>query len=408
MLPILLIAQNYYTSTCVFGGTPTVAGSSTLNTNNWIQLNLVVILASFAICGILYALSSLFSVTMREKMRGAAKYEAFQGLICTGIILALIGFSEVSCQVGENMVASSVPIIHISYQDPMQFSEAYLGNLMFTQGLGLFTSIYSESVLLTITGGMSSLLEDMLKELTLTLISLDFSPNLISIFYGFSGAISATYLPLMVVCFGIIFMIYLLLPLIEAIALTVMVPLALVMRSIPFAGPKLRETSDTVLAIAIGFYFILPLAILSNSYIVTWMYTPCTSGGSSFCNPYSQFTAPYQLESVQTSSFFNEQPQAIAPKTTPLGGFTVPFNFLSSAAASQGGISGAIGYMLNTLYGLPQLLIQMSLGVAQYIFQGIVLIGIDLAITLAFAQGLTKGLNSVGKIIGVGPFWGNI
>ena len=60
------------------------------------------------------------------------------------------------------------------------------------------------------------------------------------------------------------------------------------------------------------------------------------------------------------------------------------------------------------MFDIPSVIILYAAKTAQYVFEGIVLIGIDMAIVLAFAQGLTKGLNSAGKMIGTGPFWGNV
>ena len=83
----------------------------------------------------------------------------------------------------------------------------------------------------------------------------------------------------------------------------------------------------------------------------------------------------------------------------------MPISFFSSAASSQGGVFSALGQVLNIMIRIPTYVIEYGLKTAEYMFEGIFLIGLDLAITLAFAQGLTKGLNSVGRMIGVGPFW---
>ena len=123
---------------------------------------------------------------------------------------------------------------------------------------------------MAISANLASVVEEHLTDLVINpFFSISISPDIIGTLFGFSGALSSSFEPLIVVTFGILFMIYLLLPIITALALTVVVPLALIMRSIPFAGPKLRESSDTFMSLAIGFYFILPLAILMNSYIIS-------------------------------------------------------------------------------------------------------------------------------------------
>ncbi len=395
-----------YTGACVFGGTPTGTGS--LNTNNWIQINLLVILLSFSISAVIYALGGIFSASMREKLRGAAKYEAFQGVVSIMIIMVLIGFSAVSCQTGAALTVSSSKIIHTSYQDPMQFAESYIGNLMFTQGLSLFSQIYTESVLLAVNANIASTIEETLEALIYQYVGVSFSAGFVGTLFGFSGALGATFEPMIVVAFGVLFMIYLILPIIEALALTVIVPLALVMRSIPFAGPKLRESSDTFLALAIGFYFILPLAILMNGYIMAWIYSsPCTPG-SSLCNPYIQFTPAYSLQQVSVNNLFNTPPQALTSGSCSFCGLQITSSFFSSGFSQEGGILSGLKAIFEATFDIPQIMVEYSLKTAEYMFEAVVLIGLDLAITLAFAQGLTKGLNAVSRIIGVGPFWGNV
>ncbi len=400
MIPILLQYSNSISSACVFGGTPTPGGS--LNTGGWIQINLLVILLSFSVSAMLYSLSGFFPTSMREKMKGAAKYESFQGIISIFIIIVLMAFSSVTCQIGQTLVASSTQITQTSYQNPIQYSEHYIGNLMFTKGLGLFTQIYSESVLMAISANTADVVEEALSELVIGPMGLSFSPGMVQVLYGFSGAMGSSFLPLIVVAFGVLFIIYLILPIIASLALTVIVPLSIVMRSIPYAGPKLRESSDTFLALAVGFYFILPLTLLMNSYIIAWIY--CTPS-SAFCNPYVQYTAQYQLSNIPTSALFDQNSQVTAP-LGQLGVLKLSSSFFSSSVANQGGFFSVIGDILQIMFAMPSVIMQYGLKTAEYVFEAVFLIGLDLAITLAFAQGLTKGLNSTGRMIGVGPFWG--
>lgn len=402
---LLSIASNSYSSECIFGGSATSGGS--LNTGNWIGINLLVILLSFSIAGVLYSTSNIFPVSTREKMKGAAKFEAFQGLISIVIIIILVAFSSVTCNIGANLVVSSAKITNTTYQNPMQFAESYIGNLMFSQGLGLFSQIYTETVLVAINANLATTIEEAVQSIMLSFFSISFPPSLMGTLYGFSGAFGATFEPIIVVSFGILFTIYLLLPIIQSLALTVIVPLALIMRSIPFAGPKIRESSDTFLALAIGFYFIFPLAILMNGYLINWAYTPCNATTGSMCNPYSQFTSSYQLQQFSINNLFNTPPQQLGSGTTPLsiGTINLPASFLSSSVAHMGGLLGGLAGVFAIIYDLPQTMVDYSIKTAEYAFNAIFLIGLDLAITLAFAQGLSKGLNGVGRMLSVGPFW---
>ena len=228
---------------------------------------------------------------------------------------------------------------------------------------------------------------------------------------------------LVVVAFGVIFVIYMFLPIIQAMALTIVVPLTLILRSVPFAGPRLREAADSIMGLAIGFYFILPLVLILNQYIITWLYTPCIiqtslNGIASthpqflLCNPYYGFTGSYKLINIPVDSFFTSSPSSLASGVQSVGiaglanGATT--SFFSGAISGAGGAGPLIQKIFSSLFGLPQVIIAYAQEVSQYLFEGIVLIGIDMAITIGFAQGLSKGFGSVSRIIGSGPFWGNI
>ncbi len=406
MLPILLSTNAYGGSTCIFGGTPTASGS--LNTNNWIQINLIVVLMSFTIAGLVYSLSNLFPTSMREKLKGAAKVESFQGMISIGIILALIALSSVSCNIGNSIAAQSSSLTNIAYQSPMQFSTSYVNYLMFDRGLSLFSDIYAETIKLVISGNIADSLQEQLHSLVITPLlgeGIGIGQDIYGVFFGFSGALTGAFVPLIIVTFGILFTIFLILSMSNSLALTVVVPISIILRSIPFAGPKLRESADTILALAIGFYFILPLAIIMNSYITAWIFTPCAAN-TLICNPYAYYNAPYSLQQLPISNIFNSNPQSLSGGG-PLSSFGLSSAFLSSGFAGSG-ILGGFEILLQTLVNFPSVIINYSQQTAQYIFEGIVLMGLDLAITLAFAQGLTKALGSASRIVGVGPFWGNV
>jgi len=407
MLPIIPILMQMGGNTCVLGGTPTSAGGATLNTGNWISINMIMVLLVITFAAAVYMFSGFVSTQLREKMKGAAKFEAFQAMVSIAIIFTLIGLSVVSCNIGNSIVQASTPITGQVYQTPMQASESYIGTLMFTKGLGLFTQIYAESVLIAVYANVATSIDDALSEIAIDpVLSISFSPDFFGAMYGFSGALGAAFEPLIVVTFGILFLLYLLLPLVQSLALTVVVPVALIMRTIPFAGPRLRESSDSFLALAIGFYFILPLAILMNQFIVHWIFTGCSATVLTLCNPYPQYTQQYVISTFPSSALFNTNSTTFT--AGGLGVFNLPVSFLGSGLSAGGGILSGLTSAVNLVIFLPQVIIGLGLKTAEYVFEGIVLIGIDMAIVLGFAQGLTKGLNSAGRIIGVGPFWGNV
>ena len=246
----LTVTQTVYSTYCTFAG----SGISSLNANQWINITAIVLGINFAVAAVIFAISGIMPTAFREKLKAAAKYEAFQGMISVVILAVLIGSASTMCNIGQMLVAGST-VQH--YQNPLQYSQFYVNNLMFNTGLNLFTSIYSESVMLTLTGNIANFIEDFLPTISITpILSFSFSPSLIGIYYGFSGAMTGTFLALIVITFGVLFMVLLILPFIQQLAFTILLPLALVMRSIPFAGPNLRQTSDTFLALAVGFYLI--------------------------------------------------------------------------------------------------------------------------------------------------------
>ncbi|MDE1859942.1 MAG: hypothetical protein KGH67_05460, partial [Candidatus Micrarchaeota archaeon] len=323
------------------------------------------------------------------------------------VILTILVVSAAGiCNIGGLLVQGST-IAH--YQNPIQYSQIYLSNLMFNQGLGLFTNIYSESILLTVTGNMAEFIEKIIDEIVISQTGISLGSNVLGVYYGFSGALTSTFTALIAVAFGVIFTVYLLLPIIQAIAFPVILPVALIMRSIPFAGPNLRQSADTFLALAIGFYLIFPLTILLNQFIITFVYTPCGTGpvGPSLCNPYSQYNQPYQISSFPPSSIFSSQTIDVSHDPsfgTLVTGFQT--SYLTSGFGGTGGFLAGIQQIIESILFLPQIIIGFAVKTAQYLFQGIFLIGLDLAITVGFAQGLSKGLGAVGRMLGVGPFWG--
>ncbi len=264
--------------------------------------------------------------------------------------------------------------------------------------------------MLTLTGNLADAAEQLLPEATsiTPLIGFTLWSQLLGIYYGFGGALASTFLALIAVAFGVLFVVFIMLPFIQQLSFTVILPLALVMRSIPFAGPNLRQTSDTFLALAIGFYLIFPLTILLNGFIMTWMYTSCAqAGGPVLCNPYQQYTGAYQLNSLPTDALFNTPPSQLYGNGF-LGGVQLPSVFFSGGFGGLGGgIGNGIAAIFKNLVDLPNIIIVFANKTAKYLFQAIFLIGLDLAITVGFAMGLSKGLSSVGRMIGVGPFWGN-
>ena len=133
-----------FSNTCTFGGTENANGS--LNTNGWIGINSEVILALLLVAGFVYMLSNLFPAITREKLKGACKYEIFQGFLSVFLILALIAFSLVTCSIGDTLTSSATYVTSgIAYLSSFNISSygssaTYLGNndILYSTNLSYF------------------------------------------------------------------------------------------------------------------------------------------------------------------------------------------------------------------------------------------------------------------------------
>jgi hypothetical protein len=222
-------------------------------------------------------------------------------------------------------------------------------------------------------------------------------------YMAYSGAYTM-FAGFLVVTFGALFILYLLLPIIMALAMNLLVPAAILLRSVSFAGPKLREASNAFIAIGIALYFVLPLSISANQAIVNWLY--CQNPGQA-CNPYLQYVGPYDLNNIPLTVL-------LTPQTMGAYGYiganplSLPVSFFGQAIETgAGGWGSYIKDLAEGLVDLPDQVNSYSVSVAQYVFEGIVLIALDFAITMGFAQGLYKGLNAIPSVLGSsGSFWG--
>ncbi len=380
-------------------------GGNYVNANNWIAINYVVVLVTIMIAGLLYAISGIMPTSTREKLRGAARYEAIQGVVSVLIIMILILFASTVCYAGETMASQitgggAAFTSNLNYQGPFQYAENYLASLLYQKGLTISTNLYSTAVDYSINadvielGGttITNILQSSFKPLAFGPVEVEILPSFqIGLIYlSYSTLFVDLYGTLTVLTFGGLFMLWLLLFFIYSISLTLVVPIAIIARSFGFVGPKLREASEQLLAIAIAFYFILPIMISFNSYAVGWMYAnnnPAFVCANGACNP---------LNSLTPSSLFTQG-------TVNTGGFFdigLPLNLIN---LGSGGMSWA---NLNTLLAAPTAAQNFAAVIAEYMFEGVVLLALDFAVTLGFAVGLAKGLNAISGLISSGPVWG--
>ncbi|MEM3753713.1 MAG: hypothetical protein QW778_03885 [Candidatus Micrarchaeaceae archaeon] len=374
MIGILLQAS---VAGCTFGG---------INQNSWININLIVVLLSMTIGALVYAVANLLPAQRREKLKGAVKYELFQSIISVFIIIIIIAFAGTSCTIASSFTPHS--------ENPFTYANYAVSNLLFKNGVSIITGLYAKGINFYTSG---LILEMAAASLTYSKpivsasnlqIGATVSPSIADLFGTYSNLFTDWLPGFVIISFASLLLLYLVLPIIQIGALTVLLPVALIMRSLAFAGPKLRESANSFLSVAIAFYFILPLMIVFNSYIVNWMY--CT-GGLQSCNPYTQWTGPYSIPSTSTS-LFTSTPETFNGLREVL---TVPSTFYASTGLPIAGVIFA-----------PSLLAQFTNEVAEYFFEGVFLIALDFVVTVAFAIGLAKGLNAGMDFISGGSFWG--
>ncbi len=415
MIPLLFAVQS---TACNLGN---------INANNWIGINGLVIIAMFCVGALIYSLSSLLPIQTGKKIKGNVIYELSEGIISLIILLSLISLVYASCSVGSTLSGQS------NYQNIFQADEYYVGNLLFVKGTSLVTQLSFQGIAVAIDGNIVTLI---LGKVTGALnknlgsgnslfnlgnsgssssgstgaaqigsqgsttnptvgfsVTLATSSDVEGLFDSYAGTY-ATYGAGVVVTFGLLFVLYLLLPIITALAFTLVVPISLILRSFGFLGHGLRSISNTLLALAIAFYIVFPLTISMNAFIVNWMYC---SNGVTVCNPYTIYTGNYKIATIPIGSLFKQN----TVNFLNYGGFSLslPTNFYSSLATNGGGVGQTVKNLLEGIVTLPNQVAGVSTEISEYFFEGVLLVAIDLMITLAFAQGLTKAFEQIPHLI---------
>ncbi len=360
----------------------------------WLTVSLFIVLAVLSISGLLYAISGVMPTKRREKLKGIIHYEMFEAFVSIVLIFSVLLLSDLACYAGSVLFQSS------TYQGLFYNDEIYIGNLLFNRGTALVSQLYTSAI----EYGIASQALDYVIGNALAYIYNAFvtahpnfvifsepSTSMFLILSTYASLFLSTYVSIVLVVWGVLFIIFLSLPLIQASALTVVLPVAIVTRLFAYSGPKLREVSNTFIAFAIGLFFVFPLTIALDSQITSCLITP----GASNCGwLYSQYIQPVP-EQVPVSSLFTSS-------TAPIGGFQVSLNVFS-AIATSGAAPGLS--MVTLLFNAPVVAWDYATKIADYAFMGIVLTGIDFLITIGFIAGFAKGLSSISGLFEGGEFW---
>lgn len=390
---------------------------SFLNENGWITIATIVVLISLLVSAMAYGLSGLLPGNTRERLRGIVKYEYIQGIFSIILIVILVTMSLSACTIAQQLVGNQA-----GYQDPFQFASTYIGNLMFAKGINLVTGLFSGgTVLLIDTFFVNFFISELGQGIpvrtptsfnllggtgTITpQVAITGTDEPATIIYEYAFVLNTVLAPLVALSFGLLFVIFLALNIVEALALTLVVPVAIIMRSLAFTGPRLREVSNALIALAIAFYFVFPLTLAMNYYVVNWTY--CVNGGT--CNPYFKpyLTPGYTLNNLPINNLFTNPNYNNTQSISGYGSLgNIPLNFYGAVISGNGGLINIAKEIGQGIVSVPNLLNTYVIETAQYLFQALFLIALDVGITIGFAVGLQKSLEAMGQLFGVGPFWG--
>ncbi len=385
--------------------------SSLFMTNSgWLGINMLVVLFSVTFGAAIYAFSNFMPGERAEKLRGITRYEIFEAFMSAIIIIALFGFTSVACNTGALLTGQQ------SYTNLFSFADSYLGSLLFTNGVSLVSQLYSASVNYVVASNIVLFIEQIgqtaLSAFFSTLkfgqiVSVSPGESIEFVLLSYSSSVTGTYAGLTVVAFAPLYLLFLLLPIIQGGALTLVVPVALIMRSISFTGPKLREASNLFLALAIGFYFVLPLTIAFNAYVASCLNIQLIASLQVSCPNYPYQLQPYALPTSVTSLFTQASGQSITVPSGTIPFISTDFNLLQAygfnSASSIG--NGAYQVFFNYVLNAPNVAAGYGEQVAVYLFLGLFMLGLDMAITAGFINGLGKGLNALSRIFGTESFW---
>jgi hypothetical protein len=385
-----------------------MCGFATIDRGGWISTNVLVVLLAVTIAALVYAIGNFFPVERREKLRGTVRYEIVEAFISLVIIITLILFAAFTCNAGGALVGQA------GYSGVFNAADGYVGALLFTNGAGLMGNLYTASVQYEVVYNLLyagsefvwSTLSTFAKSSTAGIISFGIPIWGAGFFREISMLFSTVYAGALDASFGGLFILFLLLKIIEACALTIVVPTAILMRTIPFAGPQLRRTSNLLLAMAVGFYFVFPTMVVLNNYVASCLSLKVGVAQAACANyPFLTYLKGYVMPMAPSSLFTSGTTYPVSSSVLPSfasGSISIPLSFFSA------GLNGGFIQILSTAINGGAVALQYGTQVAAYVFLGIVLIALDLGVTAGFIIGISKGLDSIssGNAFGAGPFFG--
>ncbi len=367
---------------------------------DWITVNLIVVLLGFAATALVYQLSRLFPSRASALISSMTKAEFFQLSLSIIIILVLITMSAMIC----SATASFTKQLTGSSQTPFDYAEYYIGNLSLNTGLRLLTYLYTYSVAYMMDAQILSKASEWMKysgiapgtknlPVGITITGEFELGAAYSILASFYVSLFAT---LIITAIGMLFIQFLVLPIIQSVAFAVLLPVALILRSIAYAGGRrdsLRHAANAFLALAIALYLVYPATIALDGYVTSWIYSQN--------NPLYQYLSP-------TLSVYNIPPTLFSAAEDSASGQYTNIFLLSPGSGVASIISQFANYGVSSLwpFSVPSQAMTIVADGSQFLFIAIILFAFNSAITLAFAQSLAAALNM--GVTGPVPFWSSL
>ncbi|MEM0107081.1 MAG: hypothetical protein QXD11_00145 [Candidatus Micrarchaeaceae archaeon] len=364
---------------------------------DWVGLNYLVILIGLSIVAFVYAIANFLPSKEASKWKAISRAEIIQLFVSILIIGILMAFSSSIC----GIVSTASQALTGTSMDPFQYAEYFINNMSQNLGLKLLSNIYTTSMTYSITSKVFSLLPKLISSSNIPLFSIPaikasgISPLSVSISSSASlgypySVLSTLYIgafsPLLITTIGTLFIMYLLLPIIQAAAFVIVLPAALIMRSIAYtSGSKgLRSAANAVLAIAIAFYFVYPLTIALDNYMVNQIF--------SASNPEYQYLHETIILENIAPSIFTSSVQSSSTIQYNGEGTNIQLPSILTMWQYLGTFGILQGYSF--IFTVPADANYLVTAMAQFFFISIVLFAIDLMITIAFAISLSKALDS--------------
>ncbi len=376
-------------------------GSASPYISGWLPLTYLVVALGLLIVAIAYMVSKLMPPSVSSKLKEVTKSEITQIFISVFIILILLSMTTTACNLSSALgtqVLATAGVTNARGLSPFQYADYYIGILALNHGINLLGYIYSTSIGYAIESRVITVLSQDLGFSTGGDSVLSFGISYDHDLGALYGALSDVYFdalsPILVITIGMLYLQYLALPLLEYTAFTVILPVAILIRLIPYGGSGLKSASNAILAIAIAAYIIYPLMIAFDSYIVYWIYSPALNPTYSCTNC---LNTAYTLPSLPSSSFLSTS--VTSSDNSNLGGITSVLGISTPAVNNVLSSSFYSSFTIDPEPAAAYITQQMS----QFIFVAVFLFGLNLAVTLGFAMGLARGLNL--GIEGSVSFW---